>query len=153
MRKIPNAELEIVTRQVTPIKAENVKVESLTRQVFRWGLISASKSTSMSMFAGGGIPIEIGGGSAASGGRLAADDMARRSRRLSKGRSSPRAASGICCSAPVHDFTLLRPSFPCHISRTIISLTSVEHQPCHMFHLARMSCHATKACIKQRGKS
>lgn len=46
---------------------------ALTRQVCKCGLISFSKSTSMSILAGGGTPIEMGGGSTAKGGRLADD--------------------------------------------------------------------------------
>ena len=68
--------------------------------------------------------MEMGGGSAARGGRLAADDMARRSRRLSRGRSSDTIGSScICCTAPVHDFTFLIPALPCHTNMILCQLS------------------------------
>ena len=74
-------------------------------------MISASKLTSRSMLAGGGTPIESGGGSTASGGRLA-DDADGRCRCLARTALwSWRAYASSARTSPAQLRTLLSPGF------------------------------------------
>ena len=85
--------------------------EGFTRHAWRCGLISASKLTSRSMLAGGGTPIDIGGGSTASGGRLA-DEADRRCRcRVRTALWSWHADAPSARTSPAQLRTLLSPGF------------------------------------------